>query len=364
MIFLGVLSTPFVQAQTSASVLCESPYQRICDDNKQALKDRKDHIDLIKAEIADEAKPLAQAEIAKLPPLHGIGPVRWLGQIKRWFEEEKIRNRFIIEAAGRRLGPLESQAVNQESVTTIKKYLKAAVESSKFDRYVKDNFKGIIEGVTVGNFMDYAERAGLKDGLLAQLFQASCGMDGLVDNAFATESQGQDYVLICPGWQISMQIDKQATEKKTFNTIVQVLSHELSHHIDPSKFGDNYKDFIACIASNHGNALKADMITKLHCNITPQECNAAKAQKHSGEIVADTWAVEAMTKYMHDNALLLQEKEQTIEETFVRLCGSGDEGIHPDDHFRLEHILMNNPEVRAQLECKSAPSSRGAYCGY
>jgi len=364
LIAVAVLSLPGAHAQNSASAFCENSYQKVCTDNREALQDRKDQIDRIKGEIADEAKPLAQAEIAKLPPLSGIGPRRWLGQLRRWLETEKIKNRFIIEVAGQRLGGLESEAINQDSVKTIKKYLKEAIENSKFDRYLKDNFKGIIEGVTVGNFMEYAERVGLKNGLLAQLFSAHCGIDGLIDNAFATESQGQDYVLICPGWQISLKLGQRESETKTFNTILQVLTHEMAHHIDPSRFGENYKGFISCIANNHGNALKADLMTKVHCNIKPAECAPRKAEKHSGEIAADTWAAEVVSAYLRDHALSLQEKEQGISEAFVRLCGSSDEGIHPDDRFRLEHILLNNPTVRTQLECRPAPMSRGKYCAY
>lgn len=344
--------------------ICEDPHKVVCQDNRQALEDRKYQIDQIKSEIANEARPLAQAEIAKLPPLRGLGPLRWLNQLRRWVEQEKIKNRYIIEVAGRRLGQLESEAINQDSINSIKKYLKEAIENSQFERYLKDNFKGIIEGVQVGNFIEYAERAGLKNGLLAQLFSAHCGIDGLIDNAFATESQGQDYVLICPGWQISLKLNQSEGHNKTFTTILQVLTHEMAHHIDPSRFGENYKTFISCIATNHGHALQADLMTKVHCNIRPAECAGRKAEKHSGEIAADTWAAEVVSAYLRDHALSLQEKEQGISEAFVRLCGSKDEGIHPDDHFRLEHILLNNPTIRKQLECRSAPLSSGRYCAY
>lgn len=226
---LATLSTlSFSAVAASGSTVCNDPLQRICKDTLVQRKERDVYVKKLKSEISAEAttKSAPRIEVMK----KNIKPYRF---IKRFLESTKIRNQEIMASAKKRIGGFESVVTNTENVNKIKNYMYGAIDRSAFDISTKANFKGVIKSIVVGNFADFLERTDLEDNVLAQMLSNACGSDGLIDNAFATTLKGDRYVLICPGFLITL--NQTATEGEKFNSILQAISHEMGHHIDSSK---------------------------------------------------------------------------------------------------------------------------------
>lgn len=357
---LALFATSFAAMATDqSSSVCLDPLQRICKDTEAQQNEREVYVKNLKAEIAQEAKMNAAPRIAEMK--NKISSVHFF---KRMVQSYKIRNQEIMKSARKRIGTIESVVTNNENIKKIKNYMGRAIESTEFNETTKNNFKNVIESVVVGNFNDFIERAGLEDSAMAQLLNSACGKDGLVENAFATTLKNDRYVLICPGFLITMS--QTATDSDRFNSILHAISHEMGHHIDNSKAGNElYAPYLNCMSSNYAKQFIRNKEDEKFCNKkdkTATECDMQVTLSHSGELVADAWGIRVLNLHMRDQQYSSTETDQLLTDSWVKLCGSKDEGTHPTGDFRIGTLLRTNPDIIEYLGCANAETDGKAAC--
>jgi hypothetical protein len=408
-----VLGQLMLFSHAYAEDFCTNPLKVVCEETKQERAARDGEINRLKSEIRKEAAESAKQKIEALGTGGGV-----FGSVSRFFKKMKIENQEVIAAASRKLSGFEQNIVSADIIGTIKNYLKDEIDESQLSDQKKLQFKNKIEKVVVGNFSDYMEEIGASNRLLPQLFSSHCGLDGLVDNAFATKVADKDYVLICPGWLISL--NKAESKRDVLNQVMQVLTHELAHHIDSRDFESEYRQMTQCIADQYGRVLnrnsrdaqkclesdqicidayakgKADAENKCQeeenqcrqskgilcgvkaklCRVTPtarlyarkiscekkagDDCRLKVAESHMGEIAADTWAAQVMGAYMKSESLNIQESTELVASNMMKLCGSQDEGIHASGDFRILETIRKNPKIVDALGC--AEENSESYC--
>jgi hypothetical protein len=388
-----------------ASEFCQDPLKVVCTQTQEERNLRDQEIGRIKEEIRKEADAKAKKRLEELTNSGNGGGI--FGGLSRWIKQNKIYNQEIIRAAQARLSSFEQDIVSPSMVATIKNYLKSAVTQSAASESQKKNLHQRIDKVVVGNFSDYMDRANVENSFLAQYFKAHCGLDGLVDNAFATRLDGQDYVLICPGWLITLNREKDA--QAVFHNVFQVLAHEISHHMDYAELPAVYENYKQCFKDLYGNmlnskdgdsrsclddaapctlikqnieknivqicaerkeqctlgficgikeklCLKTQRLTKMapyrRCmKEVGDKCLERRVVSHMGEISADYWGSEVMALYMANENLSVVDSEEFIKTNMMNLCGSGDEGVHPSGDFRITRIIRHNPGINQHLQC-------------
>ncbi len=334
-------------SQESSSV-CLDPLKRVCKDTVEARKQRAVYVNQIKAEINQAAKPGIDARVAEMKK---NVPARRF--IKRLVQEFKIKNQEIMRVAKTKVVGLEEIVTSKENVALLKSYMKEAIDESQFDETTKVNFKSTIDSIVIGNFADFLERTGLEDNVLAQLLNNACGSDGLVDNAFATTFNNEKYVLVCPGFLISMSQTPDLRER--FDSVLHAISHEMGHHIDNSKVGNEYyKPFMSCLADNYSDKFNKTKEDDKFCKANVKDPNACKEKvtlSHAGELIADAWGLKVLGIHAKKQNYSSIETDTLLVNSWSKLCGTGDEGIHPSGDFRIGTLLRTNPELSTYMAC-------------
>lgn len=357
---VATISLSSVQAFAAASI-CSDPIQKICTDTLPQRKVRAANVAKLKKEIAAEAAIAAAPRIAQMKK--EISPIR---VIKRLFAQIKINNQEVMKVAKRRVGGLESSVINDENVAKIKGYMYQSIDASPFDLSTKVQFKENIQSVVVGNFADFLEKSGLEDSVFSQILANSCGSDGLVENAFATSLQGERYVLVCPGLLVSLNQEPSQSEK--FNSILQIISHEMGHHIDNSKVGSElYAPYLSCLANNYSdrfNKTKADDKFCKTKGTTAAQCNLQVATSHAGELIADQWGINVTAQHIKAEGYSVADADQMLTSAWSALCSSQDEGIHPTGDFRMGTMMRKNPGITNALSCLSTETDAKPACTF
>jgi hypothetical protein len=338
-------------ATDQTSSVCTDPLQRVCKDTEVQRKARDLYVANLKQEIAKEA---AQNAIPRIEEMKSkISKIHF---IKRMIQSFKIRNQEIMNSAKRRIGDIESVVTSEENIKKLKTYMAEAIDASKFDDATKTKFKGIMSTVIIGNFNDFIERTGLEDNALAQLLNTACGTDGLIDNAFATEINKERYVLVCPGFLITLSQTASATDR--FNSILHAISHEMGHHIDNSKVGEElYAPYLTCLSNNYADKFKRSKADQKFCDKKAKnaaECNQQVVKSHAGELIADAWGLNVTNIHMRAEQYSSIQVDQLLTDSWAKLCGSGDEGIHPSGDFRIGTLMRTNPDITEYLGCNNS----------
>ena len=333
-----------------ASKLCTNMLGAICDSEAaiKARDDKENYIRLIKKEIGTEASKIA---LQKIKEINKNNPNKKLSRD----EADVIIYREIIKSANSRMRGLETIVTNSEIINYLKDYLKIAIDESSLQPTIKKNYKRIIDSVIIGNFSDFIKRTGLKTDYISQI-GTSCGLSGLSVNAFATTLNGQRYVLICPGFQITMHETPSMQER--IDNILFVLSHELGHHIDNSVKGINeepYLPFLDCVFNNYTKALVKSRPIENYCKTSTEDlCKAQVVLSHAGEMIADMWANKVLAIYANDQQLSMVQTNRLLMRTYGNICGTQDEGIHPSGNFRIGIMLRLTPEISDYLSCDNS----------
>ncbi len=331
------------------SSICENSLQKICIETKEEMNKRYAYINTIKSEIAKEADANARPRIDEMKK-----KIKAHRLIKRMIESYKIKNQEIMKSAKKRVGEIETVVTSSENIAKIKGYMKEAIAQSSFDEITKLRFSTTVDQVVVGNFSDFIEKTNLENDIFAQLLMNACGSDGLVENAFATELNGEKYVLVCPGFSIALK--QNASDESRFNTILQALAHEIGHHIDNGKFGNEiYAKYLTCIANNNAKNFNKTKDDKKLCDkkeTTVELCNMKVAISHGGELVADQWGILVTALHAKKMNYSFNDAETLLTDSWVKLCGSGDEGIHPSGDFRIGTLMPTNPKIEEVLACQ------------
>jgi hypothetical protein len=344
-------------AMSSESSICTDPLKKVCTDTINIRAQRDLYVAKLKQEISVEANKNAAPRIENMK--NKISKIHF---IKRAIQTYKIRNQEIMKASISRIGGIETVVTNPENIAKLKKYMQLAIDQSSFDAATKEKFKAIESTVKIGNFSDFIERTNLDDNVLAQLLGNGCGSDGLVENAFATTIQNQRYVLICPGFLISMS--QNSDEKDRFNSILQAVAHEMGHHIDNSNVGNElYKPYLSCLATNYSDRFKKSDDDEKFCKKKAKdanECNLKVATTHAGELIADQWGIKVTAIHAKLENLSYGETDDMLVSSWAKLCGSKDEGIHPDGDFRIGTLMRVNPDISNVLSCDNSQIKKPA----
>ena len=341
-------------ASCASSSVCSDPLDRICKSTADQRLERDKYVQKLKQEISNEANKNAAPRIAEMKK-----KISGFHFIKRMIQTFKITNQEIMKSAEARIGSVETVVTNPDNVKRLKGLMAKSIDQSNFDDATKANFKSIEDSVVIGNFHDFIEKTGLEDNVLAQLLGSACGTDGLVDNAFATELNGQRYVLVCPGFLITLSQSADDTER--FNSILHAISHEMGHHIDNSKVGDAlYAPYLNCLSNNYADQFKRSKDDDKYCNAKDrkiEDCNKQVVASHSHELIADQWGIRSTNIYMREQLYSAADADQLLTDSWAKLCGTGDEGIHPTGDFRIGTLLRTNPDITTYLGCNNSSNS-------
>lgn len=346
---LSIMS--FSLEAASGASLCSNPLQRICKDTLAQREKRNDYVSRLKMEISNEARINAAPKIEEMKKRIKISR-----PIKRLLSIMRIRNQEIMASAKKKIIRFESVVTNPEIVNKIKSYMYEAIDTSSFNMVTKANFKNVIKSIIVLNFGDFLERNDLEDEALAKFLSDACGTDGLVDNAFAKKTRNGDrYVLICPGLLITS--NQAANDSDRLNNVLQAIAHEMGHHIDNSQV-DNalYAPYLACLAKNYSENFNKTTGDKFFCLVNRKDsmnCKAKVILNHADELIADQWGIRATVIHARGEAYSSADAEQMLAESWAKLCGTEDEGIHPSGDFRIGTLLRKNPEISEYLSCSA-----------
>lgn len=359
--FATLSTLPFSAMANSGASVCTDPLQRICKDTLAQSKERDVFVAKLKNEISKEASLKSAPRIEEMKKK--VKPYRF---IKRFLESTKIRNQEIMASAKKRIGGFEAVVTNPENVSKMKNYMYQAIDNSNIDMASKANFKGIVQSIVVGNFSDFLERTDLEDNVLAQLLSNACGSDGLVDNAFATNLKGDRYVLICPGFLITL--NQTTNEADRFNSILHAISHEMGHHIDNGKVGNEiYAPYLSCLTDNYSDKFNKTKEDEKFCKNNakePAKCNNKVVLSHAGELIADQWGIAVTALHAKSESYSFEEADQMLTDSWVKLCGTGDEGIHPSGDFRIGTLMRKNPSITNFLSCLSTDTDTKPACTF
>ncbi len=360
-ITLATLSTLSFSATAASTSVCSDPIQKICTDTQGQRADRAKYVAALKAEISAEAERNAAPRIEEMKKQ--IKPIRF---IKRALAKLKIRNQEIMKSAKTRIGGFESVVTNNGNVQRLKNLMYSAIDTSNFSANSKVQFKENIKSIVIGNFADFLERTDLENDVLSQILANACGSDGLIDNAFATTIKGERYVLVCPGFLITL--NQTASDSDRFNSILHAISHEMGHHIDNSKIGnDLYAPYLGCLAKNYSDRFQQTADDQKFCKANekePAKCNEKVALSHAGELIADQWGLRTTSIYLNEERYSSGDAEQMLTDSWAKLCGTGDEGIHPTGDFRIGTLMRKNPGINGFLGCNTSETDAKPACTF
>ncbi len=348
--------------ENSSESICSNPLQRICGDTFNQRRDRNSYITNLKKEIIDEARINSLPRIAEMKKK--IKPIHFY---KRTIRAALIRNQEIMASAKRHIVGFESVVTSVENISKIKNYMYQAIDNTHIDFLAKNDFKNIIQSIVVGNFDDFIKRENLEGSLFAQRLENICGTDGLIDNAFSTTLNGDRYVLICPGFLITLS--QTASDSDRFNSVLHTIAHEMGHHIDNGHYftSDVYAPYLNCISKNYSNYFIGSNEDKKFCRTKStilDSCNRKITLSHSGELIADEWGIAVSALHIKAQNYSVFEAEQMLTDSWAKLCGAQDEGIHPTTNFRIENLLRKNPEIVNYLSCLKSETSSNPTCTF
>ncbi|MBI3543612.1 MAG: hypothetical protein HY075_10100, partial [Deltaproteobacteria bacterium] len=223
-------------AHASLEDFCDRPYEAICGEDDEAETERDRKVEQIKQRISRKAHEAA-------------GPN---APLKRYYQE-------LMAALRAELG--EAHKAPAFHFERIRARLVPAVKTL---RHVSaDEADDMLANLARVKFIDALQllSSPAKDEeQLAATVRKDCGDDGMIDNAFAFDHEGELYVVVCPGAAVAALGPDDRTLKSTelaLAGVVWLLGHETGHHIDASDHPVMYDKLKACLADNYASELKS-----------------------------------------------------------------------------------------------------------
>lgn len=337
---------------------CQNSYDFICHDAAERRVKREKEV---REEIKKEAKLRAKKQLKEEG---GLTAQYATDGVYSWLEEYLLYEANLYEVAKEKLENFEKDIITKENVKEVKRLFKLAIQRSSLTNPQKKRFKRIINKTIVGSVKDLKVRAHFnRDFELLDAYKRYCGSDGWQENAFTTRTRyNRRYILICPGWLITLNKTKSKT-LRLYN-IFQVLSHELGHHIDADDFPEVYKNFKKCNVDHYASKFNKTKKDAKKCErLSKDKCNQLVVDSHADELIAETWSTQVMALYMRENKLSVAESESLLKESLLPSCGSSDEGIHPSTRFVIEKIFRKSPAIKEQLGCPMDYDNKSPWCG-
>ena len=178
----------------------------------------------------------------------------YLNEFRRELAKETNKNKshktnLKIQSAKSIINEMYGLISKPENVSMFKNYMYQAIDESHFDESIRSKFKKTIESVIIGNFSDFFENNEDKYKQLKAGGAISCGVNAMDINAFSTIIFNQKYVFFCHGFLI--ELSQLASEEERLSAILQMMSHELAHHIDIKLLGEEiYMPYLSCLSEN------------------------------------------------------------------------------------------------------------------
>ena len=337
-------------AYSNDSKICTNPLKTICSDTKVQITSTNDSIKILKNQIYNEATKNAKPKIDKLEKR----------DTDLWYRRDRdllryiILNQEIMKSANTRINGLETLITNMNGISTIKSFMKLAIDKTKFKESTRKAFKKTIDSVMIGSFNDYNIKNGNKYDL-SKLKNSPCGVDGMEVNAFSTTILNQKYVLICPGLLINY--GKSVNEQERLSHLLFAIAHEMGHHIENSDAATKvFTPYVSCLVDHYSDGLIASESDANFCSKIAKndnECKIKVTVSHSSEMIADQWAIQVLSLYAKTNRYSIAQTDSLLTNNYVKLCGRIDQGVHPSDKFRMESLLRMNPEISDYLSCNN-----------
>ncbi len=294
---------------------------------------------------------------------------------------ERIRKHLIqaIETEPKKVAQLE--AVKAEMLVEIGRI--ELILADRFEEWVtlNRNPKLVAEGkapplaVSISNRdVDLGGGTCGEDFLKRSVVSSSTGFK--VENGIGIHT-GMLAVVICPGQLLEAAV---LSDSDAEQTLIQVLGHEMGHHIHAVKnrlaIGDQLPDGTK-LTTNFAPAY-GEMIPCLNKHyqgdLTPsgaREHTLAEIAKRIGhqptdldvrlaELTADYWGTRVLDRYLAENNASSALAASAFANSMHRLCydpktgarSLKDSSSHPGGRFRIE-MALHQPLIRGLLGCKS-----------
>ena len=149
-------------------------------------------------------------------------------------------------------------------------------------------------------------------------------------------------VTFCPSYLAEIYVDEKIQEKRDeiYFHMLMVITHELGHIFGPKRFQafspERASETLLCMSYHYPGAWK----TK---GFLPD---------YKDEIMADIFASRSVSKELLKRNYSKMKKLKLLTSSYKSLCGSSDDGSHPSGSFRLNEILLRQPEVFKMFGCK------------
>lgn len=342
------ISRKFKAFKSYEDEFCRSPFQAVCGHSNYNFEARQKRFE----QFNNDLKLNALAEITRLRgprPKEKRNSESWDAEYSTLFEN--------IQA--RKLNGMDLHYIFK-NVQTVKTYLTRLIDNKLGDHPSAIEMKRIISKTKILNFSDvYYESNALPSGERKQILMTvkkECGGSGLHSNltemkkrAFAGRVGSTHYVFICPRWLI------ETIPESSFNVdfdieMLQVLSHEIAHHIDNKKYDNVYAKYKECLIQHHAD----DLLT-----VNPQS-SKEKIDQRFNEITADYWAIQAIKLYVKENPSA--KRLDVLRKAYSGLCPEAEVDpvydSHPSVQFRIENLLRADPIIADYMGCKPVKTGK------
>ena len=81
-------------------------------------------------------------------------------------------------------------------------------------------------------------------------------------------------------------------------------------------------------------------------------------------MIADQWGIKVTSIHAKKEGYSSADSEQMLTDSWAKLCGSGDEGIHPTGDFRIGTLMRTNPNIEEILSCGTDASITKPACTF
>lgn len=238
----------------------------------------------------------------------------------------------ITDAIKRHLG--NADLVAQLHERRIIARLKKAIEAHK--DVDKKETADMLEQLKVVKFVNAADvlTGSEWDEKLRDEIIENCERDGLVENAFAEQINGKNYVVICAGDLLAgfdRRESKLPPSQFLLSNEVWTLAHETGHHVDAGDHPIMYQKMLDCLNDNHRAAFQHDV------------------NDYMTEITADHWGNEELASYL-TLFKTPESKFEVLKRSLISICDTEDDGVHPPGNFRIE-MTRRNPRIHKALGC-------------
>ncbi|HEX7672612.1 MAG TPA: hypothetical protein VF412_00505 [Bdellovibrio sp.] len=299
---------------TTMAAFCQAPYDTVCGNSQQETDLRTQRIQAVEAALKKPA--LAAAFQAwkgntEMPASFSENDFKNITPKK---QRQRVTKTFLTELRNQlRRYLVENQIPTDLHIPEIKEsLLRAIANSPEVPAEIREKMQAAVRETRVISITEVDEQMLASANRDIIEMYHGCDKDMFMDNAFATEmKKNQKVVIVCPGELIgSVEFAKAEGLPHGFEVgpLIMTLGHEMGHHFDFTVFPEAYPGLM-------------------------QTLN--KGDSYGSEITADIWGIKAFA-IATANLNNSNYKTTLIRGAMNDLCGTPDDGEHPDGQFRVD----------------------------